>query len=211
MRKISKHISMIFMVVSLSLVAGCTSLVDSLTPEETSQIFDLLPLDEAVVTGRRASFSLSVSEPRAAAVLDSEKVLVRPSAVLIQYYADIAWSDRIPRLVHRRIVQAFEDSRRLRSVGPRSDGFAANYDLLIEVRDFHIEPSLRENAVVAKPIRVKVTFYAKLVSERSAKVVRAQKITTIVEVPIESRENIALAFNQAFAEATVSLINWTLK
>lgn len=208
---ISKKISIIFMVVSLSLVAGCTSLVDSLTPVETAQIYDLMPLDAALTKGRSAGFSLSISDLRAAAVLDSDKFLVRPTPVAIQYYANIIWADRIPKLVHRRIVQAFEDSKRLRSVAPRSDGFDAQYDLLIEIRDFQIEPSLRENAGVEKPIRVKVTFFAKLVSESSAKVVRSQKITKYVEVPIESRENIALAFNDAFSQATISLINWTLR
>lgn len=211
LRKFLNRVSVVFMVVSLALLSGCASLVDSLTPVETAIIFDLIPLDENVVSGRRVGYSLSISEPRASAVVDSDKVLVRPSPVVIQYYGDIIWADRIPKLVHRRIVQAFEDSKRVRSVAARSDGFESQYDLLVEIRDFHIEPSLRENVVVEKPIRVKVTFFAKLVSERAAKVVRSVKITKIVEVNVESRENIALAFNQAFSEATVSLINWTLR
>lgn len=209
--KFSKLFSIGFMAAGLALLAGCASMVDSLTPTETALIFDLAPLDEAAVKGRRAGFSLSVSEPRAAAILDNDKVLVRPSPVVVQYYGDIIWADRIPKLVQRRVVQAFEDSKRVRSVAPRSDGFSSQYDLLIEIRDFHIEPSLRENPIVAKPIRVKVTFFAKLVSERAARVVRSQKITKTVEVMVENRENIALAFNQAFAEATVSLVNWTLR
>lgn len=200
-----------FVVLMLALLAGCASMVDSLTPTETSLIFDLASIDEAAVKGRRVGFNLSVSEPRAAGILDNNKVLVRPSPVVVQYYADIIWADRIPQLVQRRIVQAFEDSERVRSVAPRSDGFNSQYDLLIEIRDFHIEPSLRETLTASKPIRVKVTFFAKLVSERSSQVVRSQKITKIVEVAVETRENIALAFNQAFAEATVSLINWTLR
>lgn len=207
----SKLFLNMFMVITLGLLAGCASMVDSLTPTETSLIFDLAPLDDASVKGRRVGFNLSVSEPRAAMILDSDKVLVRPSPVVVQYYPDIIWADRIPKLVQRRVIQAFEDSNRVRSVAPRSDGFSSQYDLLLEIRDFNIEPSVRENANVANPIRVKVTFYAKLVSERSAQVVRSRKITKIVEVLVESRENIALAFNQAFAEATVSLVNWTLR
>lgn len=202
---------MILVGVALSLLAGCASMVDSLTPVETALIFDLAPIDEAAVKGGQPGFSLSVSEPRAAVILDSDKVLVRPSPVVVQYYRDIIWADRIPKLVQRRVVQAFEDSHRVRSVAARSDGFSSQYDLLMEIRDFHIEPSVRENANVGKPIRVKVTFFAKLVSERAARVVRSVKITKIVEVPVESRENIALAFNEAFAQATVDLVNWTLR
>ncbi|PCI87756.1 MAG: hypothetical protein COB24_04875 [Hyphomicrobiales bacterium] len=207
----SKLFLNLFVVIMLALLAGCASMVDSLTLTETSLIFDLAPLDEGAVEGRRVGFNLSISEPRAAVILDSDKVLVRPSPVVVQYYGDIIWADRIPKLVQRRIVQAFEDSKRVRSVAPRSDGFRSQYDLLIEIRDFHIEPSLRDSPAVARPIRVKVTFFAKLVSETSSQVVRSQKITKIVEVTVETRENIALAFNQAFAEATVSLVNWTLR
>lgn len=209
--KISKPLSIVFMTAGLALLTSCASMVDSLTPTETALIFDLAPLEEAAVKGRRAGFSLSVSEPRASVILDSDKVLVRPTPVVVQYYADIIWADRIPKLVQRRVVQAFEDSNRVRSVAPRSDGFSSQYDLLIEIRDFHIEPSLRENPIVTKPIRVKVTLYAKLVSESAARVVRSKKITKTVEVMVENRENIALAFNKAFAEATVALVNWTLR
>lgn len=211
MRRFSNTLNVVFVMVGLSLLTGCASLVDSLTPVETALIFDLIPIEEEAVKGRNVRFSLSVSEPRAAAVLDNDKVLVRPSPMVIQYYGDIAWAERIPKLVHRRVVQAFEDSRRLRSIAPRSDGFEAQYDLLIEIRDFQIEPSVRENATVGKPILVKVTFFAKLVSERSAKVIRSKKISTVVEIEVESREAIALAFNQAFAQATVDLVSWTLR
>lgn len=208
---VSKKLSYVFMAIMLSLLASCGSIADSLAPTETALIFDLQPLDEAAVSGRNVGFSLSVSEPRAATILDDDKVLVRPSPIEVQYYAGIAWADRIPKLVHRRVVQAFEDSRRLRSVAPRSDGFDAQYDLLVEIRDFQIEPSLRENSGVANPIRVKVTFFAKLVSERSARVARSAKITKYVEVLDENRQNIALAFNAAYSQATIDLINWTLR
>ncbi len=183
----------------------------SLTPVENALIFDLVPVDETLLKGRPVGFSLSVSEPKASNVLDSEKVLVRPTPVLIQYYSDIIWSDRIPKLIQRRVIQAFEDSKRLRSVGARADGFDSQYDLVLEIRDFQIEPSLLVNKTANKPLRVKVVVFAKLISERSAKVVRSTRITKIVEIKTETRENIALAFNDAFKQMSVDLVKWTLR
>ncbi|MGL1922152.1 MAG: ABC-type transport auxiliary lipoprotein family protein [Hyphomicrobiales bacterium] len=209
--KISNKPQYFFMAMMLSALVSCGSIADSLSPTATALIFDLMPIDAAAVSGRNSGYSLSVSEPRAATILDSDKILVRPSPIEIQYYGDMEWADRVPKLVHRRVVQAFEDSGRLRSVAPRSDGFDAKYDLLVEIRDFQVEPSLRENSGVAKPIRVKVTFFAKLVSERSARVLRSTKITQYVEIEAENRPNVAMAFNTAFTQATVALVNWTLR
>ncbi|NRA89270.1 MAG: membrane integrity-associated transporter subunit PqiC, partial [Rhizobiales bacterium] len=182
-----------------------------LTPVETSLIFDLVPIKADAVKGRPVRFSLSISQPRSSAILDSDKVVVRPLPVVIQYYENIIWSDRIPKLIHRRITQAFEDSGRIKSVGARADGFDSQYDLVLEIRDFQIEPSLQNVGVSKNALHAKVTIFAKLISERSARVLRSIKITEIVEIKLESRENIALAFNEAFKKTTISLVNWTLK
>lgn len=215
---ISNKLSVIFILLAMSLLSGCASLMDSLTPVETASIYDLVPVKAARLGGPKVEFNLSISEPKSTNILSGEKVLVRPSPVIVQYYENIIWSDSITRLVHRRVIQAFEDSRRVVSVGARSDGFDTQYDLVMEIRDFHIEPSPKvvDEAIivdgqVVKPLRVKVSIFAKLIDEKAAQVVKSARISRTVEIEVESRENIALAFNQAFEKVAVSLVYWTLK
>lgn len=202
---------MVFMAIMFAILSGCSSLVSSLTPVETAKIFDIIPVQETLLKGQKVAYSLSLSEPKSSHILDSNKILVKPSPAVIQYYDNIIWSDRIPRLIHRRMIQAFEDSQRIRSVGARTDGLDTHYDLVMEIRDFHIEPSDRVDVTSKNPIRVKVTIFSKLISERSARVVRSTKIIRVVEIEVETRENIALAFNKAFEGVAVSLLNWTLR
>ncbi|MCJ8324671.1 MAG: membrane integrity-associated transporter subunit PqiC [Rhizobiales bacterium] len=209
--KFSKKLSIIFMAAVLSLLSGCASLMDGLTPVESSQIFDLLPLKSGSVTGKSVNFSLSISEPKAAKILSTDMVLVRPSPVVVQYYENILWSDNIARLVHRRMIQAFEDSQRVKSVGARADGFDTQYDLVMEIRDFHIEPSLRTDPDNLKPLRVNVSLYVKLVDEKTAQVVKSTRISRREEIYVESAHEIALAFNKAFGKIAVSVVHWTLK
>ncbi len=209
---IFKKLKLIAFVISIGLLSSCASLVESIGPSSNDMIFDLIAISENEVKGRKVNFNLSVNVPRSSQVLNNEKILVKPRPSVIQYYRQIAWSDRIPKLVHRRLLQAFEDSKRVRSVGARADGFDSQYDLLIEIRDFQIEPSEKTPAKNGiQPLQVKVTFFAKLIYEQNAKVVRSTKITRIVEVGAETRQNIATAFNSAFGKATASLVKWTLK
>lgn len=209
--KFSNKMSIIFLVTSMTLLSGCASLMDGLTSSEPAQIFDLLPLKSGSVGGKSVDFSLSISEPKAANILANNMILVRPSPVVVQYYDNILWSDNIARLVHRRMIQAFEDSKRVKSVGARADGYDTQYDLVMEIRDFHIEPSRRSDADNLKPLRVNVSLYVKLVDEKTAQVIKSTRISRREEIYVDSPEEIALAFNKAFGKIAVSLVHWTLK
>src|SRR5262245_10032581 len=63
-----------------------------------------------------------IPEPTAISVLDSERIVVRPSPGQIATLGGAQWSDRLPRLLQARLVETFENASRLRSVGRPSDG-----------------------------------------------------------------------------------------
>ena len=79
-----------------------------------------------------------VPEPTAVSVLDSERIVVRPEPDLVATLGGAQWMDRLPKLLQARIVQAFENVGRIRSVGRPGERIAADYDLVIDIRKFQI-------------------------------------------------------------------------
>jgi cholesterol transport system auxiliary component len=146
---------------------------------------------------------LVVAEPSALAVLDSDKIMVRPSAGQIATLAGARWSDRLPKLLQQRILQAFENASRLRAVGHPGDRLSADFQLVIDIRAFNMAPS--------DPPAAEVELAAKLVSERGGRIVAARVFRALV--PAEGTDGPAAtaALDAAFARVAVELVLWATK
>ncbi len=122
-------------VVALALfAAGCSALGGSKGPPPT---YDLSTPTQ--FPGLRAPRGqLVVQGATALGPLDSDKIVVRPSPGELQALADAQWVDGLTRLVQVRLIQTFENARRLRAVGRPTDRIVADYQLLLDIRAFEI-------------------------------------------------------------------------
>lgn len=130
------------------MLSGCAFLSGG-TPATTYDLTSPGPaatLQQASVSP--ATAILVIPEPTALAAVDSERVLVKPMRSVINYYPNSRWSDRLPRLVQARMVQAFENANRLRSVGRPGDGLDADFQLVTDLRSFEVLVEPGPSAVV---------------------------------------------------------------
>src|SRR5262245_46868307 len=77
--------------------------------------FDL----NAVATVNRPSLrnrQILVPTPTALKAVDSEQIIVRTSPSEIQYLSRAQWSDRLPRMIQSKLVEAFENSGKVGGV-----------------------------------------------------------------------------------------------
>ena len=77
---------------------------------------------------------LVVAEPSALQSLDSDHVLVRRADGTLATLAHAQWSDRLPRLLQSRILQAFENAGAAGRVGPVGGAVSADMTLESEIR-----------------------------------------------------------------------------
>jgi cholesterol transport system auxiliary component len=124
------------------------------TPPTT---FDLRAPSE-VKPARGARAQLVVAEPSSVQVLDSDRIVVRPKVGEVSYLSGAQWADRLPKLVQARLIQTFENAKRIGSVGSPDDKLSADATLVTEIRTFEI--GVADGAVAT------VEISAKLVSER---------------------------------------------
>ncbi|MCO5149811.1 MULTISPECIES: ABC-type transport auxiliary lipoprotein family protein [unclassified Shinella] len=157
----------------------------------------------AAVEGPSAkSRQILVPQPSALKALDSEQIVIRPSASEIQYLAGAQWSDSLSKMVQAKLVQAFENTGRLGGVGKPGEGLAIDYQIVTDIRAFEVQTAGADAAVVE--------ISAKLLNDRNG-TVRAQKVFRAT-VPVGGTGNPAFvkALDAAFAAVTADIVGWTL-
>ncbi|WP_245515333.1 ABC-type transport auxiliary lipoprotein family protein [Rhizobium deserti] len=144
-----------------------------------------------------------VPEPTAVKMLDSEQVVVRVSPSEVQYLANSRWGDRLPRLVQSKLVEGFENSKRLGGVGKPGQGLAIDYQIVTDIRSFEVTSNGSRVATVE--------ISAKLLNDRNG-TVRAQSVFKAI-VPVAGTENRRFieALDKAFARVGADIVDWALK
>jgi cholesterol transport system auxiliary component len=182
----------------LFVLAGCAGGLGGSTPPDT---YGLSPAP--AVTGDSArNRQILISEPTALKALDSEQIVIRPSPSAIQYLADSQWSDRLPKIVQDKLVQAFENSGRVGGVGRPGEGLAIDYKIITAIRSFEIKADAGEQALVE--------ISAKVLNDRNG-VVAATRVFRATS-PVAGSGNAAYvrALDRAFEAVVADMVTWTL-
>ncbi|GLK68055.1 ABC-type transport auxiliary lipoprotein family protein [Hansschlegelia plantiphila] len=145
--------------------------------------------------------TLVVAEPVAVAVLDGQRVVVKPDAGTVTYLPNAQWSDRLPKLVQSKIIEAYENSNRLRAVGRPGDRLSVDYQLVSELRAFEIDAATGQASV---------ELTAKIVNDKTGKIVSGQVFSArrALAGPLDG-PTATRALNEALAEVLARLVAWT--
>lgn len=152
-------------------------------------------------------WQLLVEPPAAAAGLDSLRIALQSTPLKLDYFADVAWTDRAPQMVQTLIVESFENSDRIVSVGRESIGLRANYILKTELREFQAE--YVENGLSAPPV-VRVRMNAKLVEIPRRTIIAGDNFESATLAAGNTLDDIVLAFDDALGKVLRRLVEWTL-
>ena len=142
-----------------------------------------------------------VALPTALQALDSERILVRPRDGQVTYLSGAQWADRLPQLVQTRLIQTFENGKRIGTVGRPEDKLVADVNLVTEIRNFEIDMSKGPSAVVV--------VSARMVGEQSGKIVAASVFTASVPAGGTDGAHASAALEQALQRVLSDIVVWT--
>jgi cholesterol transport system auxiliary component len=183
-------------------VAGCADVVG---PLPAPKLYTLAPPLPGPGAGAKVGWALTLQMPDANAGLDSARIaLTRPPSGL-DYYADAAWSDRLPVLAEAALLEAFERSGRIASVAPESVGARTDYYLAVDIRDF----ACRYDAGEGAPLAV-VRLAVRVVDARSRKIVGTAVFAREVRAGANSVAAAVAALTEAYGGALSELVPWVL-
>lgn len=193
-----------------ALIAGASSLflagcADVVGPPPAPRLYTLHPALPAAQPGGTLSWALSIAEPNAMAGLNRPRIAITRPPAGLDFFADVAWSDRLPVLVQNALVEAFESGGRLAAVSRDGEGARSDIILDSDLRDF----SVRYDQGEAAPLAV-VRLSLRLVETGSRKVLAYKEFSAEVRSSANSVEAAVSALTEALSRVLSALVPFVL-
>ena len=186
-------------VLSGVLLGGC--LGSNATPPAT---YDLVaPRVMTLTAPRPAKFQLVINEPGAVRSLETDRILVK-SGPQVAYYKDVAWSDRLPRLMQARMVEAFQNAGLVKAVGSRADRLDADYELSTQVQAFQVNVNQGYAEAYAN-------LYVKIIDGDNGRMVASRGFEARVGTSSKDAGEMVVSLNQAFDKVLREVVPWVAK
>ena len=150
-------------------------------------------------------WQLLVEPPGAAAGLDSPRIAVRQTPTTLDYFANVAWTDRAPLMVQTLMIESFENSGRIVSIGRQSLGLRADFILKSELRELQAE--VMDGDVPA----VHVAVNAKLVRAEGRNIIAGETFTQMLGAGSRDIDAVVTALDEALDDVLEDLVGWTLR
>ena len=187
---------------SLMLLAGCSAL----SSQQRDPVTIYAPLVQVAPDPNwpKVDWQLAVLKPTASRVVDSPRISVRPVPGELQVYRGVSWSQPSTDLIEEVLLNALEDSGKIRSVARPASGIRADYRLVLDLRRFD-----SDYAGAATPSAV-IELNAKLLLSSDQRVVAAR--TFLVSKPASSTAipQVVEAFEQSLQALGLEVAGWTL-
>jgi cholesterol transport system auxiliary component len=195
------------MIVRLAVCAAAASLAGCalLQAADPQDLYTVTPKSTFEPDLPAVYWQLTVEAPAAAANLNTGRIALAMTPTSSDYYAKAAWTDRAPLMVQTRIVDSFENTRKIVAVARESIGIRANYVLQPDLRNFEAlyyygEPPIVRVRIIAKLVRMPDRQIIGVASFERCVRARTDKIPKVVE-----------AFDQALGGVIKQLVSWTLR
>jgi cholesterol transport system auxiliary component len=187
---------------SLTLPA-CSS--DLLGPPEAGPIYPLRPAFPAPAAGEKVNWALSVLRPDVPGGLDTDRIaLLQPDGTM-DYYAKATYPDRLSAMIQRTVIEGFESSGRVTAIARAQEALHADYNLLIEVKDFQAVYKSQDGAPEAV-----VAMSAKLSTAHGRRIIGSLAVNKSANAPVNSTGAATQALSQALGQAITDIVAWTL-
>ena len=179
--------------------AGCVSVLPKAAAPNPRYTIEAVDADR--LAGPAVDWALGVEDPRASRAYDTEKIAVSTAPGKIEYFAAAEWADRAPRLFHTALMQSFEDSNRILSVGDRAVVPLGDIVLWTDIRE--IELDVRDKAPAAA-----VSVFARLTDGRG-KIYAARRFDVDAPAASDGADDVVGAFDAAFDDVIADIVKWT--
>ncbi|HEU4475409.1 MAG TPA: ABC-type transport auxiliary lipoprotein family protein [Methyloceanibacter sp.] len=146
------------------------------------------------------SWLLVVPEPTTLMGFNTDKILLQPAEGESVPLANARWGDNLPVLFQEKVIQSFENGGYPRSVSRTRDGVEGDFQLLVDIRRFHISTAGEPAA--------EIEFVAKLL-DSSGKIANASTFQATAPAKGSDAKAYVEAMDQAFAKLQAELLKWT--
>lgn len=149
-------------------------------------------------------WQLSLTPVTAARIIDSQRIVVRPSAQEVQVYKNATWAKRPSDMLEDALLRALEDSAHIPAIARQGSGVTADYKLVLDLRRFE-----SDYAGQATPNAV-IEVNAKLLHAQDARVVATRTFVQTQPAGATDVVSVVNAFDRALEGCTRDIAGWVL-
>lgn len=190
----------------LALLPACTDLVPGQRP--APDFYRLTPKSTFSQDLPYAEWQLVLEPPVANAGLATTRIALSQAPLEFQYYARSSWTDRAPQMVQTLMIESFENSQRIVSIGRESLGLRSDFVLKSELREFQAE---YYDIEAGTPPRIRVNVSAKLVQMPRRVIVASESFERVEPAAADNIDAVVEAFDTALGGVLRDLVSWTLR
>lgn len=187
---------------AVAALPGCASFIAKI--DQPPNLYRLTPKSTFDDDLHPVTWQLTVDQPYATAAINNARIALMQSPIQIEYYARANWTDRAPDMVQGLIVESFENSNLITSVGRNSAGIRSNFVLLPELREFQAE--YLAGALPVAHVRINV----KLIQMPDRVIVANASFAAKTEAAADTIDDVVTAFDTSLGKVLKALVRWTL-
>jgi len=214
---------MVIIMVIRNLVAAilCLGLVACVefpgAKDEPPRLYVLTPKSTFPKDLKPVGWQLLVESPISPAGLNTARIALQDSPIELRYFQLANWTDFAPKMVQALIIESFENSGRIVSVGREQIGLRSDFVLKTELREFQAEYDKRlpDGTKVLGPNApapwARVRINVKLVKMPQREIIATQTFERRIRAAENTMSEIIGAFDAALGGALKSIVVWTLK
>lgn len=189
------------LIAATATLPGCGAL-SALQGEPQRDLFELRA-PAALSCPRSRIGELVIEPPKARGTLDSNRIMIRPSALQTQYLPDAEWGDTVPAMLQRLLVESLSATGSFNQVGRAPLGLSGDVAMISEVQDFNVDLS-------ADGTLIRLGVGAQLVDEMEAKVIARGRFAAAVPATGTRTADLIPAFDAATRHLIGQMTAWTL-
>jgi phospholipid/cholesterol/gamma-HCH transport system substrate-binding protein len=183
------------------ILAGLERMTGGATSQAEIPIYDLVAATNFPPKPETApAWLLVVPEPTTLMGFNTDKILLQPAEGESVPLANARWGDNLPVLFQAKVIQSFENAGYARSISRTREGVSGDYQLLVDIRRFHISTASESAA--------EIEFVAKIL-DRDGKIVNASTFQGNAPVKGTDAQAYVSAFDEVFAKLMSELLVWT--
>jgi cholesterol transport system auxiliary component len=184
--------------------SACQGLIPGAS-RDPPRLYEVTPKSTFDPALPRVRSQLVVETPESAAGLQTSRIAVKQKPTTLDYYARSEWTDLAPRLVQTKLIESFENSGKIVSVGREGSGLRSDYILKSELR--HFEAQLYDSE---KPL-IRVVVNVKLVRMPAREIVANRSFERTQKVDVAEIDKLVEGFDEALGGVLKRVVEWTIR
>jgi phospholipid/cholesterol/gamma-HCH transport system substrate-binding protein len=185
-----------------SILAGLERMTAGGTSQAETPIYDLVAATTLPPQPEHTpSWLLVVPEPTTLMGFNTDKILLQPAEGESVPLTNARWGDNLPVLFQEKVIQSFENAGYARSISQTREGVSGDYQLIIDIRRFHI-------ATASEPA-AEIEFVAKIL-DKEGKFINATTFQTTAPAKASEPQAYVDAIDEAFGKLQSELLTWAI-